>query len=145
MKNGYAIIELSLISNILSTFSGDSSGSISNTCFVISARLGSGNSIVISLYCHEANATVYQVEGKDILNKQQNNDNKCRKYYKHILWLNHLFISVLLHLFHLNSVLIILIYLLHRLFKSSLFVALSAWLHDKLLKSTIHSRTWRRW
>lgn len=60
----YAIIVLSFTSNVLSTLSGESSGSTSKTCFVISARFLFGKLIEISLYVIKAKFTSTKLKEK---------------------------------------------------------------------------------
>ena len=102
-----------------SILSGDSSGSTSSACFAITASSGRGRVIAMSLIVSNS-MSKNQVEGKDM---------------KTILWsktvqstiLYHFFrVALFFHLLQLNSVLVLLLQLLHRLPHLSLLVASSA-------------------
>ena len=66
----------------------------------------------------------YHFEGKDICENKHKYNNKFA-----ILYLNHFLISLLLHLLQLNSMLILLLQLLHGLLHLFLLVTLSTRLH----------------
>lgn len=118
----YAIIVLSFTSNVLSTLSGESSGSTSKTCFVISARFLFGKLIEISLYVIKAKFTSTKLKEKTWIRLWTNSHIKTEVA---IVYLNRFFIPFLFHSFQLNTMLIILSQPLHCLFKFLLFVTLS--------------------